>query len=140
MVVKLDTEKNVGRVVFYKQLEYALDLLPMQGAFLFSLEPVEDSGVQGYFDKGKPFEIAYVTNSSRRAYVHVLELHKDLATGEFEIKVKLSIPVMESILKLRYNLKESQMYDVCGESSQKILKREFVLNHINNLDWDKDFS
>ena len=93
VVMKLDTEKNVGRVVFYKQLDFLLDLMSVEtsstyyGSFLLSIEPITDGGVQGYFDQGKGFQIVYVSMSSRRAFAHVLELSKDPQTNEFQVRV-----------------------------------------------------
>lgn len=121
-VLKLDTIKNVAKVVFYKQLDKILDFISTQtsvsyqSSFLISMEPVTKDGVEGYLNEGKSYQIAYISVSARRAFSHVLELAKDPQTGEFTIKVKITTPIMESILKLRYNLKDTQMFSICQET------------------------
>lgn len=143
-VLRFDTNRNLAKVVYYKQLDKVLDLISTstsvsyRGSFLISMEPVTQDGVEGYLDAGKSFQVCYISVSARRAFAHVLELSKDPETEEFRLKVNISTPVMESILKLRYNLKDSQMFNINQETGQKSLKPEFLTKYIDTLDWHED--
>jgi hypothetical protein len=143
VVVKLDTVEERAKVVFLKQIDFMMDLLPkgdFHRSFFLSIELVTEQGVGGYFEDGKIFQVAYVNIHDRRSFIHILELSKDPSTGQPHINLKLTIPVMETMLKLKYCLKESQMFSVCPLTGQKILKKEILEKYINNSSWHDDIT
>lgn len=143
-VMKFDSEARIVETVFLKTIDFMLDLLPKNRhyykSFFINCEPITQDGVEGYFKQGKPFQVGFVSISERRAFLHIMQLCKNMESGDETIKLIHSTDIMGHIMKLRYNIKDENAFTKCPLTGRKVITQEVLEKYINKLSWHDDLS